>query len=289
MKKKIISFLLTVAMVVSLAAGMSINAAAEASIKNVIKNSNTSENNSETPVDEDFAALLKDSGVAQMPARSSYLDEPVHMYMDSGSGDGAYAYKTPDTKGRTVANIYQGVSVELVAIEGDWGCVSFYNSSNTKKAGWAYLENLSDEYPGKTIIFGEENLELCALGHGEYRSVQPELDWSKFNFVDTKTKYTVIAEPWCDEPCAGIVFDYQVTSRNGVKRAWGERDVYINGGDGWEYVGSFEVEDSLDAVRCELYFDEPRVIKAIASIATGASAENFVFRQAVECMYCKIN
>ncbi len=285
MKKKFISLLILLAMALSLTAGMGISASAESAIKNVIKKGGQEESFTQEPED-DLLKLLEDCSVTQMPKKSSYLDEPITMYMDSGSTEGAYAYREPAGNARTVANIYQGVSVQLLAIEDDWGIVVFYNSSNVKKAGWAYLENLSSEYPGETISFGKENLESCEMWHGnEYKPVQPEIEWSKFNFVDTKTKYTVIAEPWCDYPCAALVFDYQVTSRNGVQRAYGERDVYINGGDGWEYVGSFEVEADMDAVRCEIYFDEPKLVKAIASIPVGASAENFVFRQAVECAY----
>ena len=279
MKKRIVFLLVLAAMVVSLAAGMGLSASAD-SINNTIKGKGSAAAAEKSP-DEDIMALLKKCGVEQMPKTSSYLDEYTSMYMDSGSADGAYAYKKPDAKAGTVANIYQGVSVQVVAVEGDWACVVFYNSDNNKKAGWAYIENLSSKYPGETVKFGKMAGEDGDLLVG----MKPEVEWSSFNFVDTKTKYTLVGEPWCDQPCSAIIFDYQVTSRNGVKKAYGERDVYVNGGEGWEYVGSFEVEDDFAPVRCEIYFEEPTIIKAIASIPVDTSAENFIFRQAIENIY----
>ncbi len=282
MKKKKI-FLLVLIMVMSFVAETGLSASADSSINNSIIGKGNEAASAKT-ADEDFVKLLKNCGVEQMPKHSSYLDQYVNMYMDSGSSDGAYAYKKPNPKASTVANMYQGVTVQVYAIEGDWACVKFYNSDNNEKAGWAYLENLSSVYPGQTVSFGK-----LTLGEGEIAvGMRPEVEWSKFNFVDTKTKYTVIEEPWCDYPCTALVFDYQVTSRNGVKKAYGERDVYINSGAGWEYVGSFEVKDDFAPVRCEIYFEEPTVVKAVASIPTGASAENFIFRQAVDYIYFKV-
>ena len=281
--KKILSTILFVVMAVSFVLGTAISVSADTGINNTIKGGLKEQNTTKAP-DRGEIELLKECGVEQMPKSSSYLEKNEHMYMATESGDGAFAYKKPNEKAGKVSNVYRGVSVQVMAVEGDWACVSFYNSDNDERAGWVWLDYLSSEYPGETVRFGKTDAEDGDVFVG----MQPEIEWSKFNFVDTKTKYTTIEEPWCDYPCTALIFDYQVTSRNGVKQAYGERDVYINSGEGWQYVGSFEVEDDFTPVRCEICFEEPTVVKAIATIPVGASAENFIFRQAVEYIYYRV-
>lgn len=283
--KKIFSFMLSVLVIAVMISSMSVGAYAD--ISNVIKTGGGSFAEAEPAVGYDaLEKLLEDCKVEQLPAKSSYLEECKDMYMDSGKTAGAHAYIKPNAKASKIVNIYQGMPVQLFAVEGDWGCVSFYDHQNEKKAGWVYLENLSEKYPGETVVFGKKNLDNCEYAHGaELVEVQSEIEKSKFNFVDSKTKYFEISDEWCDKPSAAFVFDYQVISRNGVTRAYGERDVYINSGEGWEYTGSFEVNEKFSPVRCEMYFEEATVVKAIAVIPTGASAENFISRVNVDKVY----
>lgn len=283
--KKILLLMISVLLVTVMIAGLPFSAYAE--VNNTIKTKGNT-----TPVTDsavhsgELEQLLEDCKVEQLPKKNSYLEEPIDMYMDSGKATGAHAYIKPNAKASKIVNIYQGMPVQLFAIEGDWGCVSFYDHTNEKKAGWVYLENLSENYPGETTVFGKANLDKYEDEIGvELVAVQPGIEKSGFNFVDTKTRYFTLDKAWANEPCAALIFDYQVISRNGVIRAYGERDVYINGGDGWEYAGSFDVSKDFAPVHCELYFDEASVVKALAVIPVGASAENFEYRLNIDKAY----
>ena len=280
MRKRLVFLLVLVAMLVTLSAGMGLSASADSSINNILKEDVSNEAVQIQP-SEYVRQLMKNSGMQQLPKKSSYLGERQNAYMDNGNSSGAHAYKKPSEKAGTIDNVYQGTAVQVIAVEEDWACVIFHTADNEKKAGWVSLDTLSEEYPGETYRFGKIQGEDGTLLIG----VVPELKWSNFNFVDTKIKYSTIEQPVCEYPCVSLILDYQVTSRNGVKKAYGERDIYVNSGDGWEYVGSFEVEEDFAPVRCEINFEEPTIVKAVAAIPVDASAETFVFRQAIEYMY----
>ena len=274
--KKLLSLILALCIIMSLG----LAAYAEEEINNSIIRSETAAE-TEAPSHEEDIALMEKSGVLQLPEESSYVLGTMQMYVDSGNNSGTHAYMRPHAKSSTIDNIFQGSDVRVIAIEDDWACVRYFNKDNEMKAGWVYMENLSENYPGKTYLYGmygEEYEGLMAV------SVHPDVLWSEDDFVDTGTKFSTVCTPWSENPCIGLTIDYQVVGRNGVKQAYGERDIYINGGEGWDYMGSFEVSEDFAPVRCTLRFEEPTVVKAVAVIPADLNSQGFDFRQAVSEM-----
>lgn len=276
--KRIIAMLL----VLVLAFAMLGSAAyADSGAKNVIKK--PGQPKTESVVGSPSADDIKRSGdskVIQMPKSTSYLDSYEYKFLDSGKKQAVNSYKEPYTTAPTYHYVYKGTMLRILAEEGDWVCAQYLTHKNEFHSAWIHSSNLSDKYPGLV-----EKIGTPAYKNGDVVAfVQPDQEWSKTPFVDSETDYTIIGEPWCDEGCMGLAIDYQVISRNGISRAYGDRDIYLNGGDGWEYIGSFEVLEDFTPQRIEIEFKAPVVIKAVAVVPAGNSVEGFIFRQHVQDM-----
>ena len=274
--KRSIAMLLVLLMVFSLS---SVCAYADSGVKNVIKKPGESSPNETilgTPSSDDIKKT-GDSKKIQLPKAASFLDSYEHKYLDPGSSQAVNSYTEPYTTAPKHHYVYKGTLVRILAEEGDWVCGQYLTIENEYRSGWIHASNLSDKYPGIEIEIGESGFKNGDI----IAQVQPEQEWSKADFVDSETKYSLIGEPWCDEPCMGLAIDYQVVSRNGIKRAYGEREIYLNSGDGWEYIDSFEVPEDFTPQHIEINFVAPVVIKAVAILPAGDSVEGFIFRQHV--------
>ena len=116
--------------------------------------------------------------------------------------------------------------------------------------------------------------------------VHPEQKLSSFNFVDSKTKYVTLSTPTYEaDNFVAIDLYYKVVGRNGVKDASGERNVYINDGSGWEFMGSFEVNSDYDPVCININYDKPREIRAFAIVPSNSELEKCSVCQHVQWMY----
>lgn len=274
--KRSIAMLLVLLMMFSL---FSLCATADSGVKNVVKKPGESEQRETitgTPSAEDIMKT-GDSKKIQMPKTASFLDNYEYKYLDPGKTQAVNSYTEPYNTAPKHHYVYKGTLVRILAEEGDWVCAQYLTIDNEYRSGWIHASNLSDKYPGIVIEIGKigfKNGDVIA-------QVQPGQEWSKDDFVDSETKYTLIGEPWCDEACMGLAIDYQVISRNGIKHAYGERKIYLNSGDGWEYIDSFEVPEDFTPQHIEINFSSPVVIKAVAILPAGDSIEGFIFRQHV--------
>lgn len=282
--KRVLSFILAFVLV----AGMGTSAYAATSIKNTIKDSITSveTTNSKGPSASDIKAV-GDDDVIQMPKNSSYLENYEYMYINAPEeGLSVYAYKIPTVNKGDSNNMpfaYHGSSVTVLAVEGDFACILYCSDKNELHTAWVSKDNLTSVYPGESYSVGKFYSEYTKK---PYSIVMPKVKWSNFNFVGTESKYTELVGADVRPPCFSITVEYQVISRNGIREAYGEREVYLNDGDGWVSVGTFDVNKNFDPVRFTVNFNKPVEIKAVAVIPTDLSKQGFIYRQCVVDMYC---
>ena len=141
-----------------------------------------------------------------------------------------------------------------------------------QRAGWVQTRFLVDEFPWKQFTVGE----------AKYTSVStiPEvgMSLSKKGFLNSQQNYSVLDEPVRN--CVGFTLDYQLISENTDK--WccilGPRTVYINDGNDWIKVGSFDYPE-LGTVKVTFNLEEPTDIVAIGTIAEVKLPNTFYFRQ----------
>ena len=223
----------------------------------------------------------------QLPKESSYLDEFKTRYVDFSDvlipiaidqavqmvGPSAPVERAPNLKtGLQMPFAFQGSTVTVVAEEKNFSCILYRNSNNRLRAGWIWDIYLGDEYPGRTEIIGTEN----SSAKGNIAEVP--MTWSEKGFLKSPQKYTVLAEPV--DNCVGFTLEYQVISEGTDKRnaILGPRTVYVNNGEEWINVGSFEYP-SLGTVRVRVNLDKPTDITAIGTIADCLLPNTFFFRQ----------
>lgn len=277
--KKMISFVVVLSLIFT-----SLAVSAFAEVSNTIKGGgnnfyDTSSANGPGPYD---IASTGDDDVIKMPMMSSYLDYYAIFYVDAPKGHSVYAYTHPDagnSQCKSMPFAYHGVRVYALAVENGYVCGMYPTEDNELRTAWISEKNLSSTFPGISFVAGEQKYGA------DYTSYFAKVKWSKTPFIGTNTIYTEIVDH--DGPSNmvdGIAFEYQVLSRQGKGDVSGARDVYINDGSGWEYVGSYDLEPYNTPVRVTIYFDYPVAVKAVATVPQDPKIEGFIFRQFVTDM-----
>ncbi len=282
--KKLISFVLALALVASMCGGL--GAFADSGIKNTIKSKTESGSYNVAASVEAYLKEIDLDDDVQLPKKSSYLSVRQVMFIDAPGGHSVYTYAEPDSGAANLSPAYHEEKVSVYALEDDFAFIVYEDEQLEKQAAWVNADNLvelSEKSKGKTVGFGKaiyDTSDTISL-------TEVEQQWSKLNFVGSKTKW-VEFEAELDEGDEFVAMDiaYHVIRRNGVTDASGERDVYINDGEGWEYVGSFEVSRDLEPVTIHINYDEPREIKAVAVVPTDSDHEKCVVRTSVIWLYC---
>ena len=276
--KNTFRFFLALCLILTLC--LSLSAGAFAGVSNSIKGSGSiSASSSYGPSAEDIYAV-NPTAYFQMPKSASYFSQYEILYIDASKGHSVNTYRIPDLQDRgnkIMPMAYHGTMVTALAEENGFICGLYTSEDNVRTVGWINAENLSSRFPGKDVVFGNP-------GNRSFYSYPAEFDWSGVNFVDSRTKFTEISYSYCPSAQVdGICYEYQVISRQG-KNVAGQREVYINDGSGWEYVGSFDVDGGSEAVRVSIYFDSPKEVWAVATIPSTRSSEGFIFRQYISGM-----
>ena len=176
---------------------------------------------------------------------------------------------------------YHGSRVTVLAGHGAFYCVLYFTQKNELKAGWVNAEYLVSYYPGNTAQIGRGSRDSRAVNVGD-----PDVSWSRENFVRTTRKFTILNQAISN--VVGFTLDYQVTARNGSQsyEVYGPRDVYVNDGSGWVYVGSFDYPDHHTPVHVTVNLDQPMTLAAVATIANCPDPNTFIFRQSVLDVMC---
>ena len=232
-----------------------------------------------SPGPEDVRQFDRDGKIV-MPSMSSYLDSYTMLFVDAPKGHSVYVYNQPKISGSSkMPFAYHGVRVHALAVQDGFICGIYPTEDNELAVGWISESNLSYSFPGEEYTLG------MAKPGAAYVSYFAQVEWSKEPFVGRKTKYTkIVGHDGPTDMVDAIAFEYQVTSRQGRDDASGPRDVYINGGNGWVYVGTYDLEKYSNPVRINIYFDEPVTIKAVATIPQDEDLDGILFRQFVTDM-----
>ncbi len=226
----------------------------------------------------------------QLPKEKSYLEEFKTCYIDFSDvliptgfdtavqmvGPSAPVECQPDMNvGRRMPFAYQGSEVTVVAEQKEgrknMACILYRSSTNRMRAGWIWDIYLGDEYVGRNLTIGDENNAAVTVE-------EVPISWSDNGFLRSPQKYSVLEEPV--QNCVAFTLEYQLTSPNTYKEqsVLGPRTVYVNNGEEWIEVGSFEYP-SLGTVRVRVNLEEPMDIVAIGTIADCLQPNIFNFRQ----------
>lgn len=218
----------------------------------------------------------------ERPSGYDFFSTPFAMYVNAPKGHSVYVY---DYWSFNDANrfdaAFHGSRVIVLAEHGEFYCILYHTQSNELKVAWVNAENLVSYYPGNTaqLGWGRSSTRLTNVG-------DPVVSWSRENFIGTKRKYTVLNQSIYN--VASFTLDYQVTARNGSEsyEVTGPRDVYVNDGSGWVYVGSFDYPDHHTPIHVTINLDQPMTLAAVATAPNCADPNTFVFRQSVLDVMC---
>ena len=253
---------------------------ASSPINNQIKGSSASAAQS-TSAQTLFYTAINASKI-ERPNTTDYFSAPFSMYIDAPKGHSVYVYDywSFDEANRFDA-AFHGSRVVVLAEHREFYCILYYTQKNELKVAWVNAENLVSYYPGNTAQLGWGNSNSRLINAGD-----PDVSWSRENFVRTKRKFTVLNQ--AINNVVSFTLDYQVTARNGSEsyEVTGPRDVYVNDGSGWIYVGSFDYLDHHSPIHVTVYLDQPMTLAAVATVPNCADPNTFVFRQSVLDVMC---
>lgn len=275
--KNIFTKLISVLLLVHIMISLPVNAFAAEPIINQIKGSTQSAAN-ENILGKSLLQTAANWKKIKSPTLSDYLDSPFFVYIDAPGGHSVFIYdEWADTEENKIDFAHHGSRVAALADHGDFCCIWFHTQENVRKVGWVRWTYLSSVYPGSEVKIGsDKNWSIKTTWTDD-----PWVSWSKENFVGTRRKFTILAQPV--ENCVSFTLDYKVTGRNGSEEYTivGPRDVYVNDGSDWVYVGSFDYDVFNAPVHVSVVLDEPMRLAAVATVANCSDPNTFIFRQAV--------
>lgn len=221
----------------------------------------------------DLIVATGDDMYIQFPDEESYLPEFKSRFVYHPLvGPCAPVEKFPKRySGGPMPYAYDGTEVTVVAEQGEMSCIIYRDSTNRTRAGWIWNTDLTDEFPGKEYTVGEYR-------DGSSLIEDVPMHWSERSFLTTQQNYSVLEEPV--ENCIGFILEYQLIKENTKKweRVLGPRTIYVNNGEEWIEVGSFEYPE-FGPVRIEVNLEEPMNIAAVGTIADCSHPNLFYFRQ----------
>ena len=214
-----------------------------------------------------------DDRYIQLPDEDSYLPEFRTLYaFNNDVGPCSFVERKPMPRsGYTMPYAYDGTEVTIVAEQDEMSCIVYRDSSNRTRAGWIRTDHLRETFPGVEYQVGEHK-------DGSSTIHEVPMEWSRKGFLNSAQNYSVLAEPV--ENCVGFTLEYQLIKENTDKwsRVLGPRTIYVNNGEEWIEVGSFEYP-ALGPVLVDVSFDEPMTVAAVGTIADCSHPNIFYFRQ----------
>ncbi len=231
-----------------------------------------------------------DDKYIQLPKEESYLEDFKKCYIDFSDvliptgvdtavqmvGPSAPVECRLDMTGpRRMPFAFEGSEVTVVAEQKagrkNMACILYRSTTNRMRAGWIWDIYLGDEYVGRNLTIGDENNAAVTVE-------EVPISWSDNGFLSSPQKYSVLEEPV--QNCVAFTLEYQLISRNTYKdySVLGPRTVYVNNGEEWIEVGTFEYP-TLGTVRVRVNLEEPTDIVAVGTIADCVQPNLFSFRQ----------
>ena len=202
----------------------------------------------------DDVVAIGDGNRVKGPSMDKYLTEYIARYIKAPKGNHVYVYRSPGST-RDPEMIEHGAKVYVIAEDGNASLVIYRTLNNIPRSGWVNSNALSDTYPGYIVSVGPESEEY-AVNIGD-----PSATWSRDNMSGTKSKYLIIDEPV--ENCVGFTLEYRA-QYGGYEDCSGTRNIYINDGTGWYYIGNFPYE-TAKSYHIVVNLDDPTTIYAVAT------------------------
>lgn len=275
--KTILSLLLVLVLFASLSVPAFAEKTPPASINNQIKSSpgGSSPQANAAPTLQSMFRMAANSKKIKAPNAGDYFSYSFSMYADAPKGHSINAYDHWTTNDNSkFGYIYHGSRVYVLAEHGDSYCVLYYTEKNVLNAAWVPADRLTYTYPGRVYRSAARSLPVGAVSVGDVN-----VQWSKDNFVGTKTKYSILSSPV--EDCVGFTLDYQLLTKSEKKElVLGPRDIYVNDGSGWTYVGYFDY-DEQGPCHIEVVLSEPMDLLAVATVAECDEPNAFTYRQSL--------
>ena len=202
----------------------------------------------------DDIVAIGDENRVKGPSADSYLREYKLKYINAPKGNHAYVYRALGSTNNPEM-IEHGARVYVLAENGNASFVIYRTLENKPQSGWVNSGILSDSYPGYLVSAGSES-EGTGVNIGD-----PSTTWSGEKMIGTNCEYLLVDEPV--QNCVGFTLEYRA-QYGGYEDCSGTRNIYINDGEGWKYIGSFPYE-TAKSYHIVVNLDEPTSLYAVAT------------------------
>ncbi len=202
----------------------------------------------------DDIVAIGDGNRVKGPPADKYLTEYLPRYINAPKGNHVYVFRSAGST-RDPEMIEHGARVYVIAESGNASFVIYRTLNNVPRSGWVNTNALSDSYPGYTVSIGAEP-DMFAVNVGD-----PSTTWSRDNMSGTRSKYLILDEPI--ENCVGFTLEYRAQYKD-YEDCSGTRNLYINDGTGWYYVGKFPYE-TAKSYHVVVNLNAPTTIYAVAT------------------------
>lgn len=189
------------------------------------------------------------------PSAKYYLKEYQIKYVEATKGNRIYVYKTAERMTKNPETVEHGARVYVLAERGSASMIIYRDQKNQPTSGWVSTNLLSYVYPGTEVTLGSGHVDQ-AVYLGDIPTT-----WSGQKMAGTNCEYLLLDEPVSD--CVSFTLEYRAEYK-GAEDSSGSRDVYINNGEGWVYVGRFQYASSK-SFHISILLDNPTTVYAIAT------------------------
>ncbi len=202
----------------------------------------------------DDIVAIGDGSRVKGPSAENYLSEYQIKYIHAPKGNHVYVYRSSGSTNNPEM-IEHGAKVYVLAEAGNASFIVYRTLENKPRSGWVNSGILSNTYPGTTVTVGTaDNASAENIG-------DPSITWSEEKMVDTESKYLIIDQPI--ENCVGFTLEYRA-QYGGYEDCSGTRNIYINDGTGWHFIGKFPYE-TAKSYHITVNLDKPITLYAVAA------------------------
>ncbi len=162
--------------------------------------------------------------------------------------------------------------VYVIAEDGTSSCILYKTYQNVPRSGWVSTSFLSKTYK-------EQKASVGAPYSGQTRNIgDAEIILPGEYMVGTECEYVLLNNPVSN--CVGFTLEYKVRNSTNNKDTTGKRDIYVNDGTGWIWIGNFEYRHPK-SYHVEVRLSNPMTVYAVAAPETYVKDVNFHTRQNV--------
>lgn len=200
----------------------------------------------------------------------TYLSQYLTRYIYSGGLNSVYVYRNAGKTSDSPERLDDGAKVYVIAEEGTSSCIIYKTYQNVARSGWVSTSFLSKTYKEQQVTIGS------AYG-GQSQSIgDVEIILPGEYMVGTECEYALLSNPVSN--CVGFTLEYKVRNSTNNKDTTGKRDIYINDGTGWIWIGSFEYRHPK-SYHVNVRLSSPTTVYAVAAPETYVKDVNFHTRQ----------